>query len=93
MFEQSIQSLIEMDSNLARKVCLSDDNVDSLNRHCHQVIFSAIKLNPDHTSELIGHLASSRNLERIADYATSIAEDVIYMVDGAIVRHRPELYR
>ncbi len=47
---------------------------------------------PDRIAVLLTLLAASRNLERVADHATNIAEDVIYMVEGEIVRHQPEVY-
>ena len=46
-----------------------------------------IRREPEHVAAILNVMAASRNLERVADLATNIAEDVIYMVDGKIVRH------
>lgn len=91
MLKNSIHALIAMDTALARKVCHDDEEVDSIHKNMYQLVFAAIKKNPDDVETLISYLAVSRNLERIADYTTNIAEDVIYMVEGSIVRHRQEI--
>jgi phosphate transport system protein len=64
-----------------------------MNRHMYVAIQQGIHARPDQTEPLIHMLSASRHLERIADHATNIAEDVIYMVEGTIVRHRTEDYR
>jgi len=61
--------------------------VDTLNREMYSLIFAAIREKPDNVESLLSYLSVSRHLERIADYATNIAEDVIYMCEGRIVRH------
>jgi phosphate transport system protein len=53
---------------------------------------TAIRQNPEYVENLIHLLSISRHLERIADYATNIAEDVIYMIEGTIIRHKTEIY-
>ena len=53
------------------------------------MIEEAIRKNPNDVNTLIQLLSVSRRLERVADHATNIAEDVIYLVEGQIVRHRP----
>jgi len=77
-----------MDTALANKVCASDDEIDSLNREMYRQIQGAIRKYPERMECLIHLLAVSRHLERIADQATNIAEDVIYMVEGEIIRHK-----
>lgn len=72
---------------------LDDDEVDSINRQMYLKIQEAIQKHPDKIVSLIYLLSVSRDLERIADHATNIAEDVIYMIDGKIVRHKSEQYR
>ncbi len=91
MLHRAIDSLIGLDKARAKQVCLEDSKVDDLNRQMYQQVFAAIKETPEHVETLIQYLAVSRNLERIADYSTNIAEDVIYMVEGVIVRHSPDL--
>ena len=70
----------------------ADDEVDAMNREMYTLVQDGIRANPDQMNSLIHMLSISRHLERIADQATNIAEDVIYMVEGEIVRHRAEKY-
>jgi len=87
MVKQSLDALINMDADLACTVCSMDDEVDECNRRMFQVFDSALSKRPGLASELLHLLSVSRHLERIADHATNIAEDVIYMVNGKIARH------
>ncbi len=93
MLKQSLDALINHDAKLAHKVCASDDIVDGLNRQMYLKVQDAILKNPEQISSLIHLLSASRHLERIADHTTNIAEDVIYMIEGQIVRHRAEEYK
>lgn len=93
MLKQSIDSLINHDAELAHKVCSSDDIVDDMNRQMYLKVQNAILENPDQITPLIHLLSASRHLERIADHTTNIAEDVIYMVEGQIIRHKTEEYK
>lgn len=88
MVRQALDALISMDENLAVQVCADDDIIDNYNREMYSEIFRLIKENPDKTEYYINILSISRHLERIADYATNIAEDIIYTVNGNIVRHQ-----
>jgi phosphate transport system protein len=92
MLKNSLDALVRQDIELAREVCLADDEVDDMNREMFTSIQEAIKKSPKDIEVLIHLLNTSRHLERIADLATNIAEDVIYMIDGEIVRHRVESY-
>ncbi len=87
MFQESLDALMDMDANRARAVLAADDEVDDINREMYGKIFGAIHRNPENTETLQSYLSATRHLERIADYATNIAEDVIYMLEGRIVRH------
>lgn len=87
MLRVSLEALVALDPARARDVLASDDIVDEMNRATQARIEQRIKSHPDETESLLLYMAVSRNLERIADHATNIAEDVIYMVDGDIVRH------
>jgi phosphate transport system protein len=69
-------------------VCKNDDQVDELEHEARRSTEEKIRENPEMAGHLISLLGISRDLERIADHATNIAEDVIYMVDGEIVRHQ-----
>lgn len=90
MLKRSLDSLVNLDATLARIVCRTDDEVDAINRDMYEVVRNAIRAHPEHIDVLIQHLSISRYLERIADHATNVAEDVIYMVEGIIPRHRAE---
>jgi len=92
MLKKSLDALVNMDPRMARDVCAADDEVDALNREMYGRIQKSMREHPDRIDGLIHYLGVSRYLERIADHATNIAEDVIYMVDGDIVRHRAEGY-
>lgn len=90
MLKKSIDALVNLDTDMAREVRVSDDEVDEMNRHMYSVIQDYIRQHPDRVVESVHLLSTSRHLERIGDQATNIAEDVIYMVEGEIVRHQPE---
>jgi len=90
MLKTSLDSLVNMDTNLAHKVRNMDDEVDEINRQMFNQVYKGIPESPEHISVYLNHLSVSRHLERIGDLATNIAEDVIYMVEGKIVRHAPD---
>jgi len=87
MLTWSLDSLINSDAQLARKVLQADDEVDDLNRVMHGKVRQKIRSDIEYLSIAPHVLDVSRHLERIADLATNIAEDVIYMIEGRIVRH------
>jgi phosphate transport system protein len=72
---------------MAFKVITLDDEVDAIKTDAYDRIKKAIKENPDRVGSLINLLLISRHLERLADHATNIAEEVIYLIEGEIVRH------
>jgi len=92
MLNQSLNALVNLDQAMAYQVCAMDDEVDAINRDMYKQIKKAIEADPAKTEALLHVLGISRHLERIADHATNIAEDVIYMVDGVIIRHKTEDY-
>ena len=90
MLRSAVDALLNMDASLARSVCLADQEVDNLKREARLAI---IKRMVECTSEaeinaLLNLMSISRHLERVADHATNIAEEVVYLVEGEIVRHR-----
>jgi phosphate transport system protein len=87
MLKKSLDALVNLDVDLAFKVCLLDDEVDQFNGEAHRKVKDVIKENPEHVEYFINLLLISRHLERIADHATNIAEEVIYLIEGEIVRH------
>lgn len=92
MLKKSIDALVSMSTETAEEVCSADDTVDAMNRQMYIKVQEAICAHPDQIESLIHMLSACRHLERIADHATNIAEDVIYMIEGQIVRHRTEDY-
>jgi phosphate transport system protein len=91
MLENSLNSLINQDVNLAHEVIMADDEVDALHSKMYSIIQNRIREDLDKIGCLISILIVSRYLERIADQVTNIAEDVIYLVSGDIVRHSGSL--
>ncbi|MZG29996.1 MAG: phosphate signaling complex protein PhoU [Nitrospinae bacterium] len=87
MLKRSLDSLVNRDAKLARQVCEDDDAVDELNREMYGCVEEAIKKDTKNLNSYIQLLSASRYLERMADHATNIAEDVIYLVTGEIIRH------
>jgi phosphate transport system protein len=88
MLSEALDALVNLDPRLARKVCAMDDEADSMHRDTFRRVEDAVTRHPSEFAILTHYLSVSRYLERIADHATNIAEDVIYMVEGAIARHR-----
>ncbi len=89
MLKKSLDSLVNTDLDLAFEVLTLDDEVDRINREAYVAIKKAMKQLPEGRGmgRLINMLLIARHLERIADHATNIAEEVIYMIEGDIVRH------
>lgn len=90
MLHDSIDALVNMDAALAQAVCARDDEVDRMKHQFRVRIEEAIARQPDRLRPMLRLLAVTRNLERVADCATSISQDVVYMIEGRIVRHRDD---
>jgi len=90
MVRQSLDSFVNLDSQLARRVIRMDDEVDRYNDEIIAELTLAMKQSPNAVDTGLVLFAATRQLERIADHATNIAEDVIYLIEGEIVKHRPE---
>ena len=88
MVKQSLDALVNADTALARQVRTEDDEVDQARQRIRNQIMDAIRRHPDRVEYLLKFNSVSKHLERLADMATNVAEDVIYMVEGEIVRHR-----
>ena len=93
MLRKSLDALVDMDEHLAYEVTAGDDEVDAIHREMYRLIQEGICRSPERLECLIHLLGVSRHLERIADHATNISEDVIYMIEGEIVRHKTEQYK
>jgi phosphate transport system protein len=87
MLKMSLDALVNLDYDMAFKVVLMDDEVDQKKREAYDRIKLAMRDNPDKIGYLINLLLISRHLERLADHATNIAEEVIYLIEGDIIRH------
>ncbi len=88
MVKKSLDALINKDVELARQVLIADDEVDKLNKEMLKKLLEEIKHNPEKAKEYFSVQSVSKSLERIADSATNIAEDVFYMCTGQIIRHQ-----
>lgn len=87
MLHMSLDALVGLDMDRAHKVLVLDDEVDHLNRENYDAIKSIMMEKPESAGCLLNMYILSRHLERLADHATNIAEEVIYLVEGEIVRH------
>jgi phosphate transport system protein len=93
MLRLSLDAFVAQDSRLARDVCGQDDIVDALNREIIDELLLMMKRSPDLVEPALQLFSASRHVERVADHATNIAEDVVYLVEGEIIRHRAEFWK
>ena len=89
MVRQSLDAFVRLDAKLARLVCRLDDEVDRYNCEIIDELVRMMRSSPDAVEAGLSLFSATRHLERIADHATNIAEDVVYLVEGEIIRHRP----
>jgi phosphate transport system protein len=87
MVRKALQAFIDADPAMAEKVLLMDDEVDEMNRAVYRTLTRCIGEKPECSQQALNVLVIARNLERVGDHATNIAEDVIFWVRGADVRH------
>jgi phosphate transport system protein len=90
MVKRSLDALVHADAALARQVCQDDDEVDDLRKDIQRTIRQRLHDLPDQSECWLSWNSVSKHVERLADMATHVAEDVIYLVEGAIVRHRTQ---
>jgi phosphate transport system protein len=90
MVRKALDAFVTRDADLARSVLASDDAVDSLRTACYHELVSYMEQDPHNIQEALALLSITRNLERIADHSTNIAEDVMFLVKGVDVRHHAE---
>jgi len=91
MLDGSITAYLKQDTASARRIRGEDDVVDALNREIIGELMTLMKSEPAMIEAAMQLFSVSRSIERVADHATNIAEDVIYLVEGDIVRHQSEL--
>ncbi|MCG6974222.1 MAG: phosphate signaling complex protein PhoU [Desulfobacterales bacterium] len=87
MLKQSLDALVNLDIDTAFKVITMDDDVDSIQGKAYAQIKQAMREHPDEMTYLVNLYLISRHLERVADHATNISEEVIYLIEGEIIRH------
>ena len=87
MVKDSIDAFVKEDAKLARRVITDDDIVDDLMEQVFRELLSFMVENPDTISRAIRLSFIAKSLERVADHATNIAELVVYLVEGKIIRH------
>lgn len=92
MVRGTLNAFVDSDPSAAREICRRDDEVDAINRQIISELIALMKLRPDMVEPAMHCFSATRHIERIADHATNIAEDVIYLVEGEIVRHRGRLH-
>ena len=88
ILEKVLDALVRQDVHAAREVLAADDEIDMLYQGLIEDLKHIIRTDPDHLDAIVLMFSVARYLERLADHATNIAEDVIYMLEGDIVRHR-----
>jgi len=87
MLHRSLDAFVRRDAELAAAVLPADDDVDALRNRIYDELKEIMQQNPGVVSPAVDLMFVARNLERIADHATNISEDVIYLVRGVDVRH------
>jgi phosphate transport system protein len=90
MVRKALDAFVNRDADLARSVLASDDAVDNMRTASYHELISFMETNPQHIPQALYLLSVVRNLERIADHSTNIAEDVLFLVKGIDVRHHNE---
>jgi phosphate transport system protein len=90
MTRDALDAFVKKDAGLARSVLVRDDEVDQLKDHVFRILLTYMMADPGTIERALGLILVSRNLERIADHATNIAEDVIFLVEAKDVRHHHE---
>jgi phosphate transport system protein len=93
MVRQSLDAFVNLDGKMARRVIRLDDEVDRYNVEIIDELMARMKAAPDTIDPNLSLFSAVRHLERIADHATNIAEDVLYLVDGELVRHRHQVMK
>ena len=90
MLRQTIDAVVSLDAEAAAAVCAQDQSVDAIHREINQTVLDRLaqRGGGEEATALLPLLGVSKELERAADHVTNIAEDLIYLVEGKVVRHR-----
>jgi phosphate transport system protein len=90
MLSDAIEAFIRGDAVAGREICRRDDKVDALHRSVFRILITHMMENPHNITSGMELFLVSRNLERVADLATNIAEDVVFLVEGKSIKHHAE---
>jgi phosphate transport system protein len=90
MLSDALEAFIRGDANSGREVCSRDDRVDALHRSVFRILLTHMMEDPHTIGSGMDLFLVSRNLERVADLATNIAEDVVFLVEGKSIKHHAE---
>ncbi len=91
LLHRSIDAYVDLNSEMARKVCEEDAQIDEMNRGVIEQLIEAMHRHPEQLDPLLHLFSAVRQVERVGDHATNIAEDVVYLVEGRIIRHARKL--
>jgi phosphate transport system protein len=89
MLKMSLDALVRMDLDMAHEVRVMDHEVNQMRNDAYDIMKADIQKSPERVEEIINMYLISRHLERIGDHTTNIAEEVIYLIEGEIIRHEP----
>ena len=90
MLSDALEAFVRGDAALGREVCIRDDKVDALNRSVFRILLTHMMEDPHIIGAALELFLVSRNLERVADLATNIGEDVVFLVEGKSIKHHAE---
>jgi phosphate transport system protein len=90
MLSDALEAFIRSDASSAREICMRDDQVDALHRSVFRILLTHMMEDPHTISAGMELFLVSRNLERVADLATNIGEDVVFLVEGRSIKHHAE---
>lgn len=93
MLKDSLDAFTKRDVEACRRVCGADDTVDEFNRDIYRHLVRLMKANPQQIDMYLHLLRISKNLERIADLSTNIAENTIYLTDGQVIKHHADEHK
>jgi len=90
MLADALEAFVREDAAAGRRVCMQDDKVDALNRSVFRILLTHMMEDPHSIGAGLELFLVSRNLERVADLATNIGEDVVFLVEGKSIKHHAE---
>jgi phosphate transport system protein len=91
MLKKVLDAFVSLNDTAAHEVCAADSEIDAINRDIYQQVKKAVVRSPELFEVFLQIMHIARHLERIADHTTNIAEDLIYLIEGRIVRHTAEV--